>query len=268
MDINISNISLINPSIGAILITSTVSMAVYIQLISNKWFSNDDFEKMQNVGGIYMSAVGTLYSVVLGMILVNASGDFSDARRCVEQESSALVKLYYSSIEMPERYRSEIVSSISKYVDYVLTYEWDRMSEKEINESTTSLLTKIWYSIKNIEPETENQKAIYPLLLQSYEDALDNRIIRITYSNYSITGIEWFCLISGGIVIIFFSLFFSIRNKIAHAAMTGMVAFMVSINLYAVYMLSEPFNGFMYIPKERFLYLVELIKEKEINPIK
>jgi len=85
---NISDFSLHNPWIGAIIIVVIVVLSVVIQLISNKWFSNDHFDNMQNVSGIYMSAVGTLYSVVLGLLLVDASDDFSNAKRYLISKKS------------------------------------------------------------------------------------------------------------------------------------------------------------------------------------
>lgn len=267
MGIGFIDLSLINPWVGALLIIATVSISVYIQLISNKWFSSEDFEKMLNVGGIYMSAVGTLYSVVLGMLLVNASGDFSDARRSVEQESNSLMKLYYLSKGMPERYQPDISSSITEYVDHVLRFEWEKMPTKEIKFSTRSLIENIWNAIRKIEPENENQKAVYPYLIQAHGEAFDNRITRLEYSNFTITEIEWFCLISGGIAVIIFTIFFYVKHKIAHAIMTGIVAFMVSSNLYAVYMLSNPFNGFMHMPKERFEYLLDLVKKDGVQTV-
>ena len=256
-----NNLSLLNPWIGTIAIIVVVLISVIIQLISNRWFSDDDFDRIQNVGGIYMTAVGTLYSVVLGMMLVDASDDFSNARKCIEKESSALIKAYAISSEMPDGYRSKMVLSISEYTNYITTFEWNKMPHNEIREETRSMITKIWYSIKNVEPETEYQKALYPLLLQSYDDVLENRNGMMSYSNYTLTWIEWFCLSAGGALMIVFTLFFSVRNKVAHAVMTGMVAFMVSINLYAVYILSNPYSGFMEIPTENLKVLSAYIKE-------
>jgi len=258
-----NNLSLLNPWIGAIAIIVVVLISVIIQLISNRWFSDDDFDKIQNVGGIYMTAVGTLYSVVLGMMLVDASDDFSNARKCIEKESSALIKAYAISSEMPDGYRSKMVSSISEYTNYITTFEWSKMPINEIREETRSMISRIWYSIKNVEPKTEYQKALYPLLLQSYDDVLENRNGMMSYSNYTLTWIEWFCLIAGGTLMIVFTLFFSVRNKVAHAVMTGMVAFMVSINLYAVYILSNPYSGFMEIPTENLKVLSAHIKEAQ-----
>lgn len=45
-----------------------------------------------------------------------------------------------------------------------------------------------------------------------------------------------------------FSFFFHMNNRFMHALMTGMTSLMASLNLYAVYMLKEPFTSAMKIP--------------------
>lgn len=46
--------------------------------------------------------------------------------------------------------------------------------------------------------------------------------------------------------------------------MTGMVTFMVSINLYAIYMLSNHYSGYLEITKDGFAFVSEAIKA--VNP--
>ena len=255
-----SAFTLYNPLIGALLILAVVALGVAIQLKSDNWFSNDEFDRMQNVGGIYMSLVGTLYSVTLGMIMVDASGNFSDAKRYVEHESKALRQIYIASEQMPQESKGAIKSSIHEYVEHILTSELNEMHNKEVISKSRLLLTNVWDSIKAIEPITENQKAIYSVFLEEIRDVDESRRARVAFSNFKITWIEWFCLISGGIINIAFSFFFNIRNKRAHALMTGMVTFMVSINLYAIFMLSNPYSGYLEIPKDGFIVVSEAIK--------
>ena len=102
------------PLIGELVIVSVVSISVTVQLLSNKWFSGDDFNNMQNVGGIYMSAGGTLFSVALGMILVNAPDEFSDAKKHINKESEGLLKVHAYVLQIPQRYRTDVATSIKK----------------------------------------------------------------------------------------------------------------------------------------------------------
>ena len=97
------------PLIGELVIVSVVSISVTVQLLSG-----DDFNNMQNVGGIYMSAGGTLFSVALGMILVNAPDEFSDAKKHINKESEGLLKVHAYVLQIPQRYRTDVATSIKK----------------------------------------------------------------------------------------------------------------------------------------------------------
>lgn len=260
MAITSSAFTLYNPLIGALLIIAVVAVAIAIQLKSDNWFSADDFDRMQNVGGIYMSLVGTLYSVILGMIMVDASGNFSDAKKYVEEESKAMLSMYFAAQQMPQENIIAIRSSIKNYVEYMLSTELQDMHDVESFKNSKALYNKVWDSVRAIEPVTENQKTIYEILMDDLRNGQDNRRSRIAFSNFVISWIEWVCLISGGIINIAFSFFFNIGNKRAHTLMTGMVTFMVSINLYAIYMLSNPYSGYLEIPKDGFTFVSEAIK--------
>ena len=262
---NLNDLSLQNPWIGAFVIVAVVVVSVVIQLISNRWFRNDDFEDIQNVGGIYMSAVGTLYSVVLGMILVNSSEDFGDAKRSVEKESEGLVKVHAYSRQLPQKYRHEVAQSIKVYIDHIINYDSIHIPDKKTRLTSRPLFVKIRSAIAEIEPETDKQKIIYQQMLEEFDKAGEGRRERFAFSSNNITWVEWLCLITGGIITIVFSFLFYVKNKFIHALMTGMVSLMVSLDLYAVYMLTEPFTSSMRIPTEILQDLSIIIDDMEKN---
>lgn len=50
-------------------------------------------EACHEVGGYYMAAVGTLYAVVLGMAVSEASSKYDDARHFLESENNSLLEV-------------------------------------------------------------------------------------------------------------------------------------------------------------------------------
>jgi Protein of unknown function (DUF4239) len=257
----LQQIDLSDPQIGCIAIVLVVALAIALQLLTNKLIAIERFEDIHEVGGVYMSAVGTLYSVVLGMILVNASEKFTDARRFVDQEAEALIQVYSAADVMPISNGTEIKESITKYVHGVIADEWELLSQGKSHENTRLLFKKIWKALRSVEPVTERQQIIYEAMVSSFMTAEEGRRERVNFSNYKITSIEWYTMISGGIVNIAFTLFFSVRNSFAQSLMTGLVAFMVSINLYAVFLLGAPFSGTHEVPLDRFLFLQKYMVE-------
>ena len=139
-----------DPLIGCLAIGVVVVLSISLQLLSNKLIPVERFEAIHEVGGVYMSAVGTLYSVVLGMILVNASENFTDARRYVGQEAESLIHVYTGADLMPNSHKPAIKESIKKYVDGVISDEWELLSQGKSHEETRNLFKNIWKSIKSI----------------------------------------------------------------------------------------------------------------------
>lgn len=254
-------IELADPWIGCIVIGAVIIASISVQYLTNKLVDIDKFEAVHDVGGIYMSTVGTLYSVVLGMILVNASEDFSFARLAVGNEVEALLKVYTASDELPTAIRTRVKTTISHYVDGVLDQELNLLSKGMPIGDTRLLFKDIWFGLREFEPKTENQKIIFEAMVNSYTSAEEARRVRVNFSSYKITDIEWVILIAGGFVNIAFTFFFSLRNVLVQSIMTGMVAFMVSINLYAVFLLGNPFSGTREIPVDQFLFLKSYMSE-------
>ena len=102
-------------------------------------------------------------------------------------------------------------------------------------------------------------------MLEEFDKAGEGRRERFAFSSNNITWVEWLCLITGGIITIVFSFLFYVKNKFIHALMTGMVSLMVSLDLYAVYMLTEPFTSSMRIPTEILQDLSIIIDDMEKN---
>lgn len=254
-------ITLDNPWVGGAVIGLAVVICVWVQSLTNRLLSIEKYEAIHSVGGIYMSAVGTLYSVVLGMLLVNASEDFSEAKKSVGSEVESLLKIYTGADQLSPAYRSQVKSSIKSYVDGVIDEEWVTLSSGKTLDKTKLLFKNIWFSMRSFEPKTENQKIIFQAMVDAYRTAEESRRERVNFTNYKITHIEWFIMIAGGIVNIAFTFFFSLKSSIIHSIMTGMVTFIVAINLYAVYLLGDPFSSTRDLPLDQLLFLKAYISE-------
>ena len=94
-----------------------------------------------------------------------------------------------------------------------------------------------------IEPITENQKVILPILLDKALVILESRRARYNQADYGIPNVEWIALLVGGLVTITFTYFFTVENSKAQYLMTGIVAIVISMNLYIVLLFAEPYTG-------------------------
>jgi len=251
----IEQLQLDHYAVGGTLIVAVVLLSVLVQWQVKKRLGKDTLEQFHEVGGIYMSAVGTLYAVLLGLVVVDASTRFNEARDSILNESNSLIEVYALTEQMPEPHKQTIKNSIRAYVNHVLTDGWESMTRSELNIPERHLFREIMREVRAIEPVTENQKAVYPAMLNSFVEASENRRNRLNFEQYDIPAIEWFSLIMGGIITIAFTMFFAIEHRVAQALMTAMVTFILSLNLYIAYLFNTPYTGDLCVNRDSFFVL-------------
>ena len=134
------------------------------------------------------------------------------------------------------------------------------MALGQVDQDGLTLFRQLMKEIREVEPVTENQKALYGSMLSSFINAGESRRGRLNFAVYDIPNVEWFSLIVGGIITIAFTMFFSIEHLIGQAIMTAMVTFIVSLNLYLAFLFTTPYSGDVKVPQDAFLTLQRMIE--------
>jgi hypothetical protein len=256
-DTVINKIQLDNPWVGIFVIIVVIILSLVLQQQIQARFDKRKLEICHEVGGYYMSAVGTLYAIILGLVVNDASVKYDDARKYIEQETNALVQVYAGANSLSEASKMSIRGKINDYVRDVINVEWDKMALREASITTVTIFTSLTKEIGLIEPVTENQKAIYPRILDSIVSAAENRRGRIYINDYGMQSVEWISMIIGGVITISFTMFFIIDNIVAQKIMTIMISLILSMNLYIAYLLNNPFSGGLRLPDLYFVKLME-----------
>ena len=257
----LDSIQLDHYSVGGTLITIVVALSIFIQGKVKKKLGKETLQEFHEVGSVYMSAVGTLYAVLLGLVVVDASSRFNQARDSTLNEANYLMEVFALAERAPEPQRQSIKEGLRTYVDFVLTEGWDSMNKGEKNPTELNLFRNIMNEVRSVEPVTENQKTVYSALLDAFIKASESRRSRLNFDQYNIPTVEWFSLIMGGIITIAFTMFFAIEHKLAQALMTGMVTFILSLNLFIAYLYNTPYTGDLSVKKDPFLSLQKFTHE-------
>ena len=206
----INQIQLDNPWVGISVIIVVIILSLVLQQQIQTRFDRSKLEICHEVGGYYMSAVGTLYAIILGLVVNDASVKYDNARKYIEKESNALIQVYVCANSLSEASKLSIHGKMNSYVHDVINVEWDKMALREPSVTTTNLFGSLVKEIALIEPVTENQKAIYPRMLDSIVDATESRRGRVFITDYGMQSVEWISMIIGGIITISFTMFFII----------------------------------------------------------
>lgn len=244
-----------------LLVLGSVVVSVAGLLVTRKVVHYEKLEPNHEVGGHLLAIVGTLYAVLLGLIVVDAMQQFQTARDIVERESNNLVDVYILAKELPEPRRTEVRQMCSEYAHRVIDVEWNLMQEGSYCPVARSMAVGLMEKLMDFEPKTENEKALYPQMVQEASQFWQSRQARISMADKGIPLVEWITLVVGAVITIFFTYFFGMQNLRLQMIMVGMVATLIALNLALVLMFAYPFSGDLSIQDGAFKSVLGIFAE-------
>jgi hypothetical protein len=215
---------------------------ILFQIFLRRMVGKNTLRECHEVGGYYLSLVGGLYGVLIGLIVVDSLTKFESASVTVDSESRSLIAIHTLASLFPEQ-KLSIQTNVKEYLDEVIDAEWALMERDKSSPLAAEKIFSIAKSILKVEPQTENQKATYPVMLSEMVSMWESRRHRIRKSEFGIPYVEWAVLIIGGIITIIFTCFFFIESHTIHLLMTAMISLLISMSLYLILLFGEPFSG-------------------------
>lgn len=237
---------------GSVLLVVVTAVTIFGLFAARKFFDLEHLKATHEVGGVLFSAVGTLYAVLLGLIVVDAMTKFSMTRDLVQNEANNLANVYLLADTLPEARKKEVRKLCMEYCKEVVDNEWNAMDDAKFSPVARKMAVKLMSDITNFEPTSQNQQALYPMMVQSALTMWDCRCDRINIAKLGIPLIEWVTLIAGGIITVFFTYFFGLDNIKIQTIMVGMVTVLIALNLYLFMLFAYPFSGAVSVSPEPF----------------
>jgi hypothetical protein len=237
---------------GSLLIILFVAASVLGVFLFRTRFKLDRFKQFHDVSGNIFGVAGTLYAVLLGLVVVDAMETFSTARVTVEKESNALANMYILASRLPAEKAQAFQSLCVAYAREVVEREWPIMDDGHSDPDARNLTYSLFKQIADVEPASENLKAVYPLLLEQGMQLREQRRMRTAIATHSLPAIEWVVLCIGALVTVTFTYFFRLDSFKVQLTLTGLVALLIALNLYLVVLFSNPFSGDLHVEPEPF----------------
>ena len=247
--------------VGIAAIVFSILVALLVQHAVKKYVGVERIRKGHEVCGYYLAIAGTFYAVLLGLVVVDAMSNFKDAENSLESEAAALMNIHTMAERFPEQ-SPRIRELTRSYADRVLDEELPLMAKGQVSMNTRQTAVRLIEVLKDIEPRTENQKALYGSLLNSTSALWDARRDRTRISNYGIPTPEWVVLIVGAVITVLFTFFFVIESARLHFFMTGLIVLLINMSLYLVLLFGAPFAGDLRVSDRAFQVARDYFKEQ------
>jgi len=226
-----------------LLVLGSVSMAIIGLLVTRKLLTLEKLKQSHDVGGYFLAVVGTLYAVLLGLVVVDAMQRYQVAQSISEQEAASLVDVFVLSAQLPKEMRMKVEDMCNEYASQVIRTETGAMKNGTYCPLAREKAIDLMRELMDFEPKSENEKALYPQLVQEASAFWQNRQKRITMAGAGLPTMEWIVLIAGAFFTVFFTYFFVVDELRLQIVMTGIVAILISLNLSLIFVFEHPFAG-------------------------
>ena len=237
---------------GLFIVGSGMAVSLTLVWLIRKAFPADVLRRAHDATGNLLSVVGTLYAVLLGLVVVDAMVRFERAMDVVQQESNCLADIYLLAERLPDAQRMRLHELCRTYAYEVVDLEWPLMNRARVSVEARKTALAMSRGLDDFEPTTEAEKAVFPLLLEQLRELWDHRRERANTAEYGIPAVEWAALIIGGAVTILFAGLFSVENGRLQAVLTCLSALVVALNLYLVSLFGYPFAGELAVSSRPF----------------
>jgi hypothetical protein len=247
----------------ALLVVVAIVVAVACQTLVDLLFRPNHLEAAQQAAGdLFIQPVSGLYGVLVAFLRAAALAGYQNLRGGIAIESNALADLIRIADLLPPPVGYEIRAAALEYTRSVITDEWPRMAEGSGSTKTSAALANLWRQVQTFAPQTSAETNIQALALDLVKSITLQRQLRILAATRSIPIIVWVILGFGAVISIVLSTFSAPPRLFLRHAFVAMLAVMIALTLYALYVLSQPFGAAIpLISPERLLQAQEMLQE-------
>ena len=246
-------------SLAIIIITVLVVLAVIGQVYTRRVVQTDNLELSQGMVEAMLGVVGTLFSLLLGLLVANAIESYHEIKVQVSEEANSLANIYRLSEGLESVDRLKIRETCRVYNRKVITDEWPKMANMEMSQDCWDLYGKIWSDCVLLKPETEQESNIQSSLLDSAKNLGETRRARSITCKAKLSPILWAAIFFGSIITIVFTYFFTSKIGRLHTLLTVLIAISLGRNIWLLAAYSLPFSSELKIQPEIFEILEQQV---------
>ena len=251
---------------GASIVGGAIGFSALGVWLARRFSKDGRLKRHHEVAGYMLSIVGTLYSVLLGLVVVDTQSKYQEAREMTQREADSALDLFHLAYTAPKEVRTKLHGQLRSYMRTVIDDEWPSILRTgAFNENAKRPFRDIWWTLTQYEPQTGREQNAYQNLLDEMDDFADGRRYRLIVSQQGLPSVMWGVLIAGGTLTVLFTYLFEVEDAKAQVFMTALVTLALSLNLLLVALFNNPYKGYMRITSRPFFYDLKVMQELEME---
>lgn len=215
------------------------------------------------VGEAMLGVVGTLFSVLLGLLVAGAIERYMGIMVQAEAEANGVGNIFRLAKGLREQDRVRLRSLCREYVDFVLKDEWALMENQRFSDQAMDRYNRLWEACVSVSPQGDRESNIHQAVLDNMDSVGENRRARIISSESQMPTTLWAAIICGSAITVAFTYLFTIRlGHTFNWMLTGIVAVSLGLNIWLLAAYSTPFSGDLQIQPKGFELLQRSIFDR------
>jgi hypothetical protein len=227
----------------------------------DNFFGNRE-DSRNEIVSVYTSIIGTFFAILLGLVAVAAWEEYGSAEEKIEKEAGLSMTLLINVSSLPDSLSIPVKRAIKKYNEEVINLEWPEQAKGNIPTNAMNTLIKIHRILLKFNPETENQKIVYAMCLQTTQEFIKARRDRVYSSSNGLPEIIWIITFLGCTILIIITWFFKTSDQL-HIMMSIFTSLLFSLLVFLIVSLDWPYRGSTGLTPDSFKYNISRLTEME-----
>jgi hypothetical protein len=245
-----------------LVVVAVVALFVVLHAFVQRRLRSEVLRRHNDVAGYLFSAVGVLYAVVLGFVVVVVWQKYDGAVSNVESEVDAVGNLYHVVDSYPQPLRDKIRTDLRAYADIVARIEFPAMARgAAVPRAGSAKLEEIAYAVDTFGPANLKEFAAQQAAIATEERLFDARRSRLIEAVPAVPSVLWFALVAGALAMVTFCFIFGVENRPAQLMMTAILVGLIGILFIVILEFSTPFSGSVRISNGGWVYLQQRLPD-------
>jgi hypothetical protein len=225
-----------------------------------------NLDQHQNFLDAMLGIVGTLVSILLGLLVAAALDRYQALEQSVDTEAANISQIMRLTTGLPAKPRQRIRQFCLEYNDQVIHEEWPLMANGQSSDKVFLTYAQLVTAVARLQPSTNGETNIHNALINAVQQVGDSRRHRILALHSVWTQHLMPVLIMCSLIVLAFAYLYVRRGDLLHGVLICFVATALGGNLGLVFLLSKPFSGDWAIRPVGFELNMDLFKRISASP--
>ncbi|CAM03245.1 uncharacterized protein DUF4239 [Saccharopolyspora erythraea NRRL 2338] len=233
---------------GAVLVAAAVAYMV-------RRFGQDEGRPGNNdAAGQVFTIVSGLHAVVVAFVLITLFDTVGSARDGAYEEAESLVAVSWAADSLPGPAGAEVRALGKQYADTVVRQEWPQMrAGADVTGPGWTQLDLLRDAVLRAEADGDWQEGRKSEATTRLEQVYEQRQERLnTAFDSGVVAVVWFVLIAGSVICVLLPNLFGGTRMFTHIIVVSTLAGVLTLLLFAIYQLQNPFGGGSWIEPDAF----------------